>query len=223
MTAGRKNNSKNQDWGTPKKYVDAVKEVFNGEISLDPCSNIFSIVHAKTEYNLPKYDGLKESWKFPTIYINPPYGIDRERGTTIKDWLKRCHESNEEYNSEIIALIPVATNTDHWKKYVWGSAKAICFLYDTRLRFLINGENKGKGAPMSCAMIYWGENLEKFYSVFIRFGAVVDLYLLKNQKIGKLDVIPLVEKINELTEEIKGLKEWKNRNRGNDSMNLRKS
>jgi hypothetical protein len=28
---------------------------------------------------------LKEDWNFPTIYINPPYGSDRERKTTIKN------------------------------------------------------------------------------------------------------------------------------------------
>ena len=52
--------------------------------------------------------------------------------------------------------MPVATNTGHWKKHVFTNATGICFLYDTRLKFLVNGEDGGKGAPMSCAMIYWG-------------------------------------------------------------------
>jgi len=85
MTAGRKVVSNVKDWGTPKKYVDAVRECFGGRISLDPCSNRFSIVHAKVEYMLPKHDGLKEPWDFPTIYVNPPYGIDRQHGKTISN------------------------------------------------------------------------------------------------------------------------------------------
>ena len=62
MTAGREAISDNKEWGTPAHYVDAVKEVFGGEIDLDPCSNRFSIVKAKIEYILPKNDGLKDSW-----------------------------------------------------------------------------------------------------------------------------------------------------------------
>ncbi|TAF01133.1 MAG: hypothetical protein EAZ80_03050, partial [Runella slithyformis] len=141
-------------------------------------------VHAKTEYRLPQHDGLKESWSFSTIYVNPPYGIDKERGTTIKNWLAKCAHANEEFNSEVLALVPIAANTAHWKKYVFTKAKSICFLYDTRLRFLENGQDTGKGAPMACAMIYWGNNPLKFYEVFIEHGAVVDITNLIGEKIG---------------------------------------
>ncbi len=184
MSAGRSVNSQSQSWGTPKMYVDAVKRFFGGSIALDPCSNEHSIVHAETEYMLPK-DGLRESWEFSTIYVNPPYGSDRERGTTIKNWLAKCAIANEKYNSEVLALVPVATNTGHWKQSVFGRAKAICFLYDTRLKFLENGQDIGKGAPMSCSMIYWGERYEEFYNEFIKFGAVVDLTPIQGELIGK--------------------------------------
>ncbi len=39
MSAGRKINTNSQTWGTPQKYVDAVKQVFGGYIELDPGSN----------------------------------------------------------------------------------------------------------------------------------------------------------------------------------------
>lgn len=183
MTAGRTVNSLSQEWCTPKKYVDAVKEVFGGHIDLDPCSNEYSIVNAITEYLLPERDGLAESWDFPTIYVNPPYGSDRIRGTRIKDWLARCASAHQEYDSEILALVPVAANTSHWKNYVFTKAHGICFLYDTRLRFLENGSDIGKGAPMACAMIYWGNNFTKFYDVFIKHGAVVDISNLIGERI----------------------------------------
>lgn len=175
MTAGRTTNSKNVSWGTPIKYVDAVKKVFGGKISLDPCSNEWSIVNAEIEYCLPDKDGLIESWVYPTIYVNPPYGSDKERKTTIKHWLYKCAYAHKYFRSEVLALVPVATNTSHWKEYVWGRASAICFLYDTRLRFLIEGKDKGKGAPMACAMIYWGKDVSLFTKIFNNFGAVVDL------------------------------------------------
>ncbi len=185
MTAGRTLNTLSQEWGTPEKYVNAVRDFFEGHIALDPCSNEYSIVHAKTEYRLPKHDGLRETWDFPTIYVNPPYGIDKERGTSIKKWLCRCAIAHKEYNSEILALVPVATNTGHWKNNVFGKATGVCFLYDTRLKFLVNGQNGGKGAPMSCAMIYWGKDFDRFLAVFGKFGAVIDLRPLKGKKFGE--------------------------------------
>ncbi|MBK7542898.1 MAG: N-6 DNA methylase [Candidatus Competibacteraceae bacterium] len=185
MTAGRTLNTLSQEWGTPEKYVKAVREFFGGHIDLDPCSNEYSIVNAGTEYRLPKNDGLRESWNFPTIYVNPPYGIDKERGTSIKKWLRNCAIANKEYKSEVLALVPVATNTGHWKNFVFSNATGICFLYDTRLKFLVNGQNGGKGAPMSCSMIYWGIDFDRFFSLFQKFGAVIDLRPLKGKKFGE--------------------------------------
>lgn len=184
MTAGRSINSISQTWCTPPKYVCAVRKVFGGTIALDPCSNPQSVVGAQVEYQLPDHDGLRSSWDYPTIYVNPPYGADRQRGTTIKDWLRRCARAREEYGSEVLALVPVATNTKHWKDYVFGVADAIAFLYDTRLKFLVNGNDGGKGAPMSCAMIYWGEHIERFEDIFLPFGAVVDLRRLHGKAVG---------------------------------------
>jgi hypothetical protein len=185
VTAGRTLNTLSQEWGTPEKYVNAVRDFFGGHIDLDPCSNEYSIVHAKKEYRLPKHDGLSECWDFPTIYVNPPYGIDKKHGTSIKYWFFRCAAAHKEYKSEVLALVPVATNTGHWKNYVFGNATGVCFLYDTRLKFLVNGQNGGKGAPMSCAMIYWGKDFDRFFSIFKKFGAVIDLRLLKGKKFGE--------------------------------------
>ncbi|MGA2034894.1 MAG: DNA N-6-adenine-methyltransferase [Thermoguttaceae bacterium] len=184
MTAGRTLNTLSQEWGTPEKYVKAVREFFGGRIDLDPCSNEYSIVGARTEYRLPKHDGLRESWDFPTIYVNPPYGLDKERGTSIKKWLARCAMAHKTYGAEVLALVPVATNTRHWKNFVFGNATGVCFLYDMRLKFLVNGEDGGKGAPMSCAMIYWGTDFDKFFCAFTRFGAVLDVRPLKGRTIG---------------------------------------
>lgn len=177
--AGRSVHSQSHHWCTPPQYVAAVKRVFGGEIELDPCSNQESVVNAKCEFMLPETDGLVQEWNFPSIYVNPPYGADRMRGTTIRDWLAKCALSRMEYRSQVIALVPVATNTSHWKKYVFGSADAVCFLYDTRLRFLVNGSTDNKGAPMACAMIYWGDDFPAFETVFSAFGAVVSLESLK--------------------------------------------
>ena len=184
MTAGRHVNTLSQSWGTPPKYINAVKSFWGGHIGLDPCSNEYSIVNADIEFMLPEKDGLKEEWNSKTIYVNPPYGAARNRGTTIKDWLAKCVDAHKKYGSDIIALIPVAPNTGHWKKFIFGQADAICFLYDTRLRFLENGQDTGKGAPMACCLIYWGRDSNKFMSHFIEYGATVNISNLHQCEIG---------------------------------------
>ena len=99
MTAGRHVNPLSQTWCTPPKYVNAIKRFWNGKIDLDPCSNEYSVVKAEVEYRLPEHDGLKENWDYPTVYVNPPYGADRERGTTIKDWLAKCANTHRTHGS----------------------------------------------------------------------------------------------------------------------------
>lgn len=182
--AGRQVVSDRKHWGTPAKYVAAVRSVFGGDIDLDPCSNAHSLVNATVEYCSPRDDGLKKSWNHKRIYVNPPYGNDKENRTTIRHWLERCAGANDAYGSEVLALVPVAANTLHWKKYVFTRATAICFLYDTRLRFLEDGKDVGVGAPMACAMVYWGRDIKKFYDVFIDHGAVVDISTLIGEQIG---------------------------------------
>ena len=145
------------------------------------------------EYSLPQVDGLSASWNFPSVFVNPPYGRDKERGTTIRDWLQKCAEARYQHSAEVIALVPVATNTRHWKDFVFGVADSVTFLYDTRLRFLESGKDGGKGAPMSCAMIYWGPQYKRFERVFIQFGAVVDLRNLQGKFIGTYNSMPLFE------------------------------
>lgn len=184
MSAGRSVKSKSQDWGTPPKYARAVHSFFSHQLALDPCSNEWSLIEARTKFALPEKDGLNEDWNFSTIFVNPPYGADYQAGTTIKHWLKKCAHANEVYGAELLALIPVAPNTSHWKNYVFTKASSICFLYDTRLRFLEQGKDSGKGAPMACSMVYWGQRLDDFYNKFIEFGAVVDISNLINQPIA---------------------------------------
>ena len=185
MTAGRTNSHQSStSWCTPPKYVAVINAFFNNNIELDPCSNDYSLINAKVCFSLPYKDGLVEEWNYKTIFVNSPYGADRERGTTIKDWVKKCEEAHQTYYAEVIALIPVATNTRHWKDYIFGKAAGICFLYDTRLRFMLNGKLDEKGAPMSCAMVYWGNDISRFVELFSPYGAALDMTKHINASFG---------------------------------------
>ena len=175
MTAGRTVVGLSTHWGTPQKYVEAVRAAFGGEIALDPCSNKWSIVMARTEWALPDEDGLRNKWNFSTIFVNPPYGLDKARGTRISHWLAKCSDASQSFGAEVIALIPLAANTKHWKDHIWSRATSVCFLYDTRLRFLENGQDTGKGAPMACCAVYWGQRHERFADAFAEYGATLQL------------------------------------------------
>lgn len=170
MTAGRKSTQNKQDWNTPIKYANTIEIFFDNNLQLDPCSNKESIVKAANKFIFP-IDGLKEEWNFTSIYINPPYGRNSDKKTTIKDWIKKAFDTHEKYNSEILMLIPVATNTSHWKEYIFGKA-SICFLYDTRLVFRIDNNENNKGSPMACTIIYYGNNIERFKEIFKNFGYI---------------------------------------------------
>ena len=167
MTAGRKNISEKKDWNTPPKYVKLIEEFF-GEIELDPCSNDGSMINANIKYILPT-NGLLESWDYKKIFINPPYGRDVENKTSIYDWIKKGVDANKN-GSELLYLIPVATNTRHFKDLIFKNACGICFLGDTRLKFWSEGKEDKKGAPMSCCMIYFGKDYNKFENIFGNSG-----------------------------------------------------
>lgn len=167
MTAGRNAISDKKDWNTPPKYIKLINKMF--EVELDPCSNNTSMLNSTVKYILP-VDGLKESWNYKTIYVNPPYGRNPENKTTIYNWIEKGVEANEKYKSEILYLIPVATNTKHFKELIFKNANGLCFLSDTRLKFWNGGKEDKKGAPMACCFVYFGSNYEKFENIFNDYG-----------------------------------------------------
>lgn len=167
MSAGRSPVAGKKDWNTPPKYVQPIKQFFGG-IDLDPCSNSTSIVEARNEFCLPEKDGLIEDWDAKTVFVNPPYG--RSGGSSLYSWIKKSLIEYDKWKFEVIFLIPVATNTKHFKEIIFPQYNAICFLSDTRLRFLNNGVEDKKGAPMACCLVYKGERGEKFKEVFDEYG-----------------------------------------------------
>lgn len=166
MTAGRLNSKGNNvNWNTPKNIADKVHDFFDGGIHLDPCSNSYSVVRAKRSVVLPEC-GLSLDWsQYANIFINPPYG----RG--IKPWFKKARDHQKAHAGNIILLVPVGTNTSHWKEYVFNQQDtSVCFIRDSRLKFGISGCENNKGAPMACALLYFGRDVDKFKRMFSSIG-----------------------------------------------------
>lgn len=152
------NNSKDDEWYTPSQYIEAAREVM-GTIDLDPASNDFANETVKaTTYYTEETDGLAQKW-FGNIWMNPPYS------TAL---LSRFAEKlAEEDFTQAIVLVNNATETG-WFETMISKASAIVF-HKGRIRFV--KRDGAHGAPLQGqAFIYYGDNVERFISVFGKFG-----------------------------------------------------
>jgi hypothetical protein len=157
--------AKRDDWNTPQYILDAVREAFQDDIHLDPCSNANSIVGSKENYLLPYSDGLRDSWDFPTIYVNPSYG------RSIGRWIKRADDAAKLHGSQIAMLIPCTPETKPWKEIIWTSTTGICML-NRRVKFL----GALQGIPKPLAVPYWAGargSYEQFERAFKKLGVCI--------------------------------------------------
>jgi hypothetical protein len=176
MVSGRKAISLKKNWNTPKKQVDLAVSFFKEiglNIELDPATNENSLVAAEIKFMLP-IDGLKEEWNYKSIWLNPPYGIDKNRKTNLKKWIEKAYNTYIKYDNEILMLIPAVTNTSTFQNIIFNVKKGgMCFLKDTRLRFLDSDNNNNedkKGSPIGICVVYFGKNYEIFEKIYSKSG-----------------------------------------------------
>ena len=122
---------------TPKYLFDRISSIFN--FSLDVCA---LPENAKCEnYYTPKDDGLSKPWG--GVWCNPPYGRE------ISSWVKKAYEeSQKEYNSFVLMLLPARTDTKWW--WDWVQGKATLFFIKGRVKF--GDHNVGAPFPSVLAL-----------------------------------------------------------------------
>jgi len=149
------------DWHTPPEIVGAVRDLFDGRIDLDPCSNsheapnVPALVHFTRED-----DGLSREW-FGRVYVNPPYG----KG--IGPWIEKVREEHEAGRvTAAVVLVKAATDT-RWFRV----------LSERYPRCEVAGRLKFSGckapAPFPSVLFYLGDEVQRFADVFARFGVLV--------------------------------------------------
>lgn len=156
--------SKSNEWYTPALYVEAVREVFDGCIQLDPasCLQANEVVRAERYYSLAE-DGLAQPWNAETLFLNPPYG--GQAGI----WAQRLISEYESGNVGQAILLVFACTSEVWFRPLY--TYPICFA-EKRIRFY--GPNgKGQTAPRGSALVYLGHDPARFTSVFSSLGQVV--------------------------------------------------
>ena len=152
------NNSGNNEWYTPKKYIDFAKTVM-GEIDIDPASSEIAnkVVNAK-KYYTKEDDGLQQEWE-GKLWMNPPYAQP-----LITQFCEKLKEEVESGNvKEFMVLVNNATETA-WFQNLASVSNAIWFI-KSRVKF-VDMDGNPSGAPLQGqCILYYGENIEKFLKV----------------------------------------------------------
>ena len=158
------NNSGDNEWYTPKEYIDAVKSVM-GSIDVDPASSQIAntIVQAATYYTVAD-DGRNKDWT-GNVFMNPPYAhplIDEFTNKLIS-------EIQSGNTKQAIVLVNNATETK-WFQSLANKAAAVCFP-QSRLRFW--SPEKASATPLQGqAFLYFGNDIKAFRSEFGKYGFV---------------------------------------------------
>lgn len=157
------NNSGDNEWFTPKEYIDAVKAVM-GSIDLDPasCQIANTVVQAAKYYTILD-DGLNKDW-IGNVFLNPPYAqplIDNFSNKLIS-------EITSQNINQAIVLVNNATETK-WFQLLASKSSAICFP-KSRIKFWSPVK---ESAPLQGqAFLYFGSEIEKFINGFGKYGFI---------------------------------------------------
>ena len=160
-------NTGNNEWYTPSIYIDMARDVL-GSIDIDPASSqeADTVVKAK-KYYTAEDDGLSHEWK-GKVWMNPPYAR-----VLISGFCKKIvKEFNDGNVTEAIVLINNATETINFQEMLQ-QATAVCFPKG-RMKFWYPGR-KIATPLQGQAFFYFGENKDKFISVFKVLGAAICL------------------------------------------------
>ncbi len=160
------NNSGENEWYTPKEYIDAARSVL-GVIDTDPASCKLANETVKaSSYFTKEQDGLTKRW-CGNVWMNPPYAQP-----LIGQFAEAVASKYEQGEiGQAIVLVNNATETA-WFSRMLQCASAVCFPRG-RIKF-IDKEGRPSGAPLQGqAFLYFGTNVALFSGTFSQFGKVL--------------------------------------------------
>ena len=153
------------EWYTPKEYVEAARKVL-GSIDLDPASSNIAqkIVNAKKYFTIDN-NGLDQSWIAETLYLNPPYSQP-----AIWDFIDKLVTELVDGNVDRAILLTHNYTDTAWFHRAEELASAICFTRG-RIKFVDTDDNEC--APtQGQAFFYFGEEPSKFSEHFLGYGFI---------------------------------------------------
>lgn len=159
------NNSGNNEWYTPAEIIEAARSAM-GSIDVDPASNdIAQKVVKAGAYYTAETNGLDKTW-VGNVWMNPPYASD-----LIGKFIDKLIAERQNYRQAIV-LVNNATETEWFNKII-SISSAVCFPKSRVKFYMPDGKT---GAPLQGqAVLYIGENKDKFYSAFACMGWCADV------------------------------------------------
>jgi phage N-6-adenine-methyltransferase len=159
------NNSGNNEWYTPIKYIEAARNVM-GSIDCDPASSEIAnkTVRAKIYYTIDD-NGLSRDW-IGNVWMNPPYSQP-----AIQEFATKLTNELSRDVSQACVLVNNATETK-WFHTLLLKVNCIC-LIKGRVKF-VDIHGRPTGAPLQGQVVlYFGDNTEEFNRIFSKFGRVM--------------------------------------------------
>ena len=142
-------------WLTPPDIIESL-----GPFDLDPCAapSPRPWSTAQEHYELPQ-DGLLLPWR-GLVWVNPPFGAASDK------WLAKALK-----HQNALVLLPAATETERWFKYIWRRANGILFLEGRPHFYRPDGARAAANSGCSLAVVaYGGEACQRIqYSKLGRF------------------------------------------------------
>lgn len=159
------NNSGNNEWYTPKEYIEAARAVM-GWIDTDPASSeIANTVVQATQIFTEADDGRDKTWN-GRVWMNPPYAQP-----LIADFAEAVSSKIETGEiDQACILVNNATET-RWFQRMLSVCSSVCFP-SGRVRFV--DPNGALSAPLQGqAVIYMGDRVDEFMEAFGELGIVL--------------------------------------------------
>jgi phage N-6-adenine-methyltransferase len=156
--------SDQNDWRTPRKYLDAARAVMGG-IDLDPASSVEAneTVQAQELYT-DADDGLQQPWK-GRVWLNPPYG--GEARLFVERLIKEYQVGNVTMAMLLVNSHPTETK---WFQQLFDYT--VCFIAG-RIDFGGPSRAVASTSTHGSAIVYLGKEVDKFRHEFSKFGAVI--------------------------------------------------
>jgi phage N-6-adenine-methyltransferase len=159
--------SDQNDWRTPRKYLEAAHAVMGG-IDLDPASSTEANETVKAAAFYTETDnGLEKPWK-GRVWLNPPYG--GEARLFVERLLKEYQVGNV---TAAILLVNSHPTETKWFQQLFDYT--VCFVAG-RIDFGGPSRDVASTSTHGSALVYLGSDIEKFKQTFGGFGAVVRKY-----------------------------------------------
>ena len=159
-------------FNTPPWFLNIVRKLDPRGIGLDPCSNTYSLVQARTAY-VESDNGLAQSWRgHGLLFMNPPHS---QSPYNIEPWMQKAHEEfvvgTGDPLDQFVGLVPCKTDTQWFHEHVV-PMHAICFP-QKRIEYWLEGVPTEGGGQFASIVVYHGCQVDYFAALFGPLGLIV--------------------------------------------------